>query len=79
MSTIHLNGTAHPLVDGSTLSDLVSTLTGRTLLPTGHPADGGRLGVAVALNSGIIPRSQWSSTGLQINDEVEIVTAVQGG
>ena len=79
MTTIQLNGNPHPLVDGSTLSDLVATLTGRTLLPTGHPADGGRLGVAVALNAGIVPRSRWSATGLQVNDEVEIVTAVQGG
>jgi sulfur carrier protein len=79
MTTISLNGAVHPLADGTTLSDLVATLTGRTLLPTGHPADGGRLGVAVALNAGIIPRSRWSSTGLRINDEVEIVTAVQGG
>ncbi|MFJ6415191.1 sulfur carrier protein ThiS [Paeniglutamicibacter sp. NPDC091659] len=79
MTTIHLNGTTRPLVAGSTLSELIAELTGRTLLPTGHPADGGRLGVAVALNAGIVPRSQWSSTGLQVNDEVEIVTAVQGG
>lgn len=79
MNTIQLNGASHPLPGGSTLSDLVATLTGRPLEPTGFPSDGGRLGVAVALNSDIIPRSQWSTTGLHVNDEVEIVTAVQGG
>ncbi|MGL3807459.1 sulfur carrier protein ThiS [Paeniglutamicibacter sp. R2-26] len=79
MSTIHLNGASHPLAEGSTLSDLVAALTGRELLPTGHPADGGRLGMAVALNAGIVPRSQWFSTGLCANDQVEVVTAVQGG
>ncbi|GAA1498964.1 sulfur carrier protein ThiS [Paeniglutamicibacter kerguelensis] len=79
MSTIQLNGATRPLAGANTVADLVAAVTGRTLLPTGHPADGGRLGVAVALNSDIVPRSQWGSTGLTGNDSVEIVTAVQGG
>lgn len=79
MSTIQLNGAAHPLAVGTTMSDLISTVTGRELLPTGQPADGGRLGVAVARNSGIVPRSQWAATALEGDDDVEIVTAVQGG
>ena len=79
MSTIRLNGATHPLAAGTTLSQLVATVTGRELLPTGKPADGGRLGVAVARNSGIVPRSQWSATALELNDDIEIVTAVQGG
>lgn len=79
MSTIALNGTTRPLTYGTTLAQLVAEITGRALLPTGQPSDGGRLGVAVARNLGIIPRSQWSKTVLEASDDVEIVTAVQGG
>ncbi|MFL4477191.1 sulfur carrier protein ThiS [Paeniglutamicibacter sp. ORCA_105] len=79
MSTIQLNGAPSPLAAGTTLAELVTAVTGRELLPTGKPADGGRLGVAVARNSGIVPRSQWSVTELEQHDDIEIVTAVQGG
>lgn len=79
MSTIQLNGAPRPLAAGTNLAELVTDVTGRELLPTGKPADGGRLGVAVARNSGIVPRSQWSVTELEQHDDIEIVTAVQGG
>lgn len=36
-------------------------------------------GIAVALNEMIIPKSKWSETVLNENDNVEIVHAVQGG
>lgn len=79
MSTIQLNGSAHPIVAGTTVAELVTAMTGRALLASGQAADGGRLGVAVARNSDIVPRSQWAATPLELNDELEIVTAVQGG
>lgn len=79
MSTIELNGATRALASGTTLAQLVAEVTGRELLPTGQPSDGGRLGVAVARNSGIIPRSQWAKTELEARDDIEIVTAVQGG
>jgi sulfur carrier protein len=79
MSTIRVNGAPRPLVAGTTLAGLVTAITGRELLPTGKPADGGRLGVAVARNAGIVPRSQWSVTELEQHDDIEILTAVQGG
>jgi len=79
MSHINLNGAAHPIAGGTSVADLVSAVTGRAITATGQPADGGRLGVAVALNADIVPRSQWSQTILDVNDNVEIVTAVQGG
>ena len=66
MSTIQLNGSAHPYVAGTTVAELVSAMTGRALLASGQAADGGRLG-------------QWAATPLELNDELEIVTAVQGG
>ncbi|WP_113718823.1 sulfur carrier protein ThiS [Arthrobacter dokdonensis] len=79
MSSIQLNGAAAPLAAGTTVADLVAAVTGRAILPTGRPADGGRLGVAVARNADIVPRSQWSLTPVESDDDVEIVTAVQGG
>jgi sulfur carrier protein len=36
-------------------------------------------GIAVAVNSSIIPKSKWDKTVIKENDEIEIVTAVQGG
>jgi sulfur carrier protein len=79
MNTITLNGSTHPFSDGASVADLVAAVTGRAILATGQPADGGRLGVAVARNAELVPRSQWSLTPVAIDDDVEIVTAVQGG
>ncbi|MFB9163405.1 sulfur carrier protein ThiS [Arthrobacter psychrochitiniphilus] len=79
MFTIQLNGTTETHPAGTTVADLVTATTGRALLSSGQAADGGRLGVAVARNSGIVPRSQWSATAVEHEDELEIVTAVQGG
>lgn len=36
-------------------------------------------GIAIAVNSSIIPKSKWDETIINENDEIEIVTAVQGG
>ncbi len=36
-------------------------------------------GIAIAVNSSIIPKSKWDDTIINENDEIEIVTAVQGG
>ena len=41
--------------------------------------DPSRSGIAVALGYDVIPRTKWSETTLQNNDEIEIVTATQGG
>lgn len=79
MSVIRLNGTENPLIAGTTLIQLVAQIIGRELQPNGNPIDGSRLGVAVAHNAGVVPRSQWSETMVKHGDDVEIVTAVQGG
>lgn len=36
-------------------------------------------GIAVAINSQVVPRSLWASTTLQNNDAILIITATQGG
>jgi sulfur carrier protein len=76
---ITLNGTEQSVADGASVSTLVSQLTGRSVGPDGRAADGGKLGVAVARNAEVVPRSQWHATALADGDDVELVTAVQGG
>lgn len=36
-------------------------------------------GVAVAVNSAVLPRSEWGTSGVPADAHIEIVTAVQGG
>jgi sulfur carrier protein len=76
---ITVNGSARTLVPGQTVTDLVAELTGRRIAADGQATDGKRLGVAVARNAGVVPRSQWAATALTPGDDIEIVTAVQGG
>lgn len=36
-------------------------------------------GCAVAVNGRVVPRADWTVTGLRAGDLVEVVTATQGG
>jgi sulfur carrier protein len=65
--TIVINGQRHELPDDATLTDVVARLTSAAR------------GVAVALNGSVVPRGEWHSTALAEADQVEILTAVQGG
>lgn len=76
---ITLNGSPKPVSEGTTLLELVAATVGRRLTPEGKPDDGGRLGVAVALNAEVAPRGSWAGTRLADGDGVELITAVQGG
>jgi sulfur carrier protein len=38
-----------------------------------------RKGVAIALNGGILPRSEWDQQRITEGDRIEIVTAAAGG
>ena len=65
--SILLNGAPH---DGApTIADLVEQH-----LQTREPR-----GVAIALNSTVVPRDRWDQVPLQDGDVVDVVTAVQGG
>jgi sulfur carrier protein len=64
---IVINGEQHQVPDGVTLGGAVSIITRAAS------------GVAAALNGDVIRRVAWDSTQLSAGDEVEIVTAVQGG
>ncbi|PNI10185.1 thiamine biosynthesis protein ThiS [Arthrobacter sp. AFG7.2] len=76
---IILNGAGHTVAAGASITTLVSEVTGRVLAADGHATDGRKLGVAVARNAHVVPRSQWFATALAEGDDVELVTAVQGG
>jgi sulfur carrier protein len=62
-----VNGRAFELADGATAAVAVQVLTSA---PSG---------VAVAVNGEVVRRSAWDSTPLADGDQVEVLTAVQGG
>jgi sulfur carrier protein len=64
---ITINGRPHPVADELSLAAAVSLVTAAVS------------GVAAALNGDVIRRAAWESTRLAPGDQVEVVTAVQGG
>lgn len=70
--TITVNGTDRDITTGTTVGDIVADVTGQ------DPSSD-QLGVAVAMDSGIVPRSRWASSEPTEGAEIEIITAMQGG
>lgn len=64
---------------GTCVRLIVEEATGRTLGEDGRPTDEGGLGVAVAVDGAVVPRSAWAVTPLADGARVELVNAVQGG
>jgi len=64
---IVVNGRAFELADGATAAAAVRLLTSAVS------------GIAVAVNGQVVRRSAWDSTPLADDDQVEVLTAVQGG
>jgi sulfur carrier protein len=62
-----VNGQAREVAAGSTVDQVVATVTD---LDTG---------LAVAVNGEVVPRRGWPATAVGEGDQIEIVTAVQGG
>ncbi len=67
MSSVTVNGTSTDLAAGTTVADLVASWC-----PSPK-------GVAVAINTEVVPRSAWATTAIGTGDAVEIVTAAAGG
>jgi len=65
--TITLNGSPHEVADGTTVEQLVTVFS----LP--------ERGVALAMNSEVVPRSVWASTLVLSDARVEVITPAQGG
>jgi sulfur carrier protein len=64
---VRLNGEPRELPDGTTVAEAVAELTSAAT------------GVAAAVNGDVVPRGSWTATPLSDGDQVEVVTAVQGG
>jgi sulfur carrier protein len=64
---LHVNGQHTEIGDATTVAVLVATVS------TAHR------GVAVAVAGEVVPRGEWGARVLAPGDEVEILTAVQGG
>jgi sulfur carrier protein len=62
-----VNGQPVKLSDGATTAAAVQVLTSA---PSG---------IAVAVNGEVVRRGDWESTPLADGDQVEVLTAVQGG
>ncbi len=69
---VSVNGATTDVEDTTTVAAVVSSLD-----------DGGRSedrrGVAVALNSEVVPRSAWATTPLRAGDSLEVLTPTAGG
>ena len=64
---VRLNGEPRELPDGATMADAVAGLTDMAS------------GIAAAVNGDVVPRGSWAARPLCDGDQVEVVTAVQGG
>ncbi|MDA8320236.1 MAG: sulfur carrier protein ThiS [Actinomycetota bacterium] len=67
MIPIVVNGTARQIDDDASVDRLAGLLA--------VPASG----VAIAVNGEVVRRADWPATPLAAGDQVEVVTAVQGG
>ncbi|MGN6681856.1 MAG: sulfur carrier protein ThiS [Streptosporangiaceae bacterium] len=64
---IVINGAAHRVADDISLERAVSLVSDAAT------------GVAAAVNGDLVRRVSWPTTRLAAGDEVEVLTAVQGG
>jgi sulfur carrier protein len=64
---ILINGAAHQVADDMSLDRAVALISNAAS------------GVAAALNGELVRRVSWPSTRLAADDEIEVLTAVQGG
>jgi sulfur carrier protein len=64
---IVVNGVPHRVADGISLDQAVSLISRS---PTG---------LAAAVNGQVVRRASWAATPLAPGDEIEVLTAVQGG
>ena len=64
---IIINGQPRQVADESSLDGAVSLVTAAVT------------GVAAAVNGEVVRKASWASTRLAAGDQVEVVTAVQGG
>lgn len=76
MNTVNVNGRSVALTAATMLEEVVEAELARALGPR---SSGTQRGIAVAVNSDVVPRRDWPSTPVHEGDQVEILTAVPGG
>jgi sulfur carrier protein len=64
---ITLNGAMAEVADGTTVADLITDITGSAR------------GSAAVVDGEVVPRSVWPMTELREGQQIELITAVQGG
>jgi len=64
---VSINGEPREVGPGTTVEQLIRQVTDQ------------ETGIAAALNGEVLPRRRWPVTPLADRDQVEVVTAVQGG
>ena len=64
---IRLNGKERELADGTTVAALIESETGSSR------------GSAAVVDGEVLPRGEWPSHVLRAGQDVEVITAVQGG
>ncbi|MFV2099883.1 sulfur carrier protein ThiS [Micromonospora sp. LOL_024] len=62
-----VNGVERSVRDGVTVAELVRDVSGQ------------ERGVAVAVNGEVVPRTGWPAKALRGGDQVEMLSAAQGG
>lgn len=65
--TVTVNGQQRDIPAGTSVAQVVGVVTDQDK------------GIAVAVNGEVLPRRRWAVTLLADHDQVEVVTAVQGG
>ena len=76
---VRLNSQPARFPAGTTVRQLVEQQTGKQLGSDGRAADGSKLGVAVAVDGAVVPRSAWHAVVLPAGAQIDVVTAAQGG
>ena len=69
-----INGERRELPSGATVGSVLELLARES----DSPAVASR-GVAVAVDSEVVPRSRWSETPLTEGAQIEVLAAIQGG
>lgn len=64
---VMVNGATRAVPEGASVADVVAAVTEEAR------------GVAVAVNGEVVPRARWAQTELRGGDQVEVLTASQGG
>jgi sulfur carrier protein len=67
MTAVIVNGVRRDIEEPATVATLIESLTG------------GLRGSAVVVDGAVVPRSHWPTFALRNGQEVELITAVQGG